>query len=125
MCYTTLRKVRDDCRKVAQVTILEAGVGGGEMALRWGHDDDPRWDDDRRRGFASVAEGGFRTGTPPPREPLSRDRWGGGGGGPGGGPGRSATAGSSATGGSTTSGETRRCCSPSTRGSAARGSARS
>jgi ribosomal protein S18 acetylase RimI-like enzyme len=81
MCYTTLRKMRSECRKVAQVTILERGAGGGEMALpgterlRWVHDDDPRWDDDRRRVFASVPEGVFRGEARSPGEPLSSDWW--------------------------------------------------
>jgi ribosomal protein S18 acetylase RimI-like enzyme len=82
-CYTTLRKTHPKCRKVAQVTILEVSVGGGEMALpepgaaelRWVHDEDPRWDDDRRRVFASVPEGVFHTVARQPGEPLSSDWW--------------------------------------------------
>jgi N-acetylglutamate synthase-like GNAT family acetyltransferase len=75
MCYTTLRKMPGECRKVAQVTILEVSGGGGEMALRWVHDDDPRWDDDRRRVFASVPQGVLRTEERSPGEPLSSDWW--------------------------------------------------
>lgn len=75
MCYTTLCKTRGDCRKAAQVTILERNGGGDEMALRWVHDEDPRWDDDRRRVFASVSEGVFRTEARSPGEPLSSDWW--------------------------------------------------
>jgi ribosomal protein S18 acetylase RimI-like enzyme len=45
------------------------------MALHWAHDDDPRWDDDRRRVFASVPEGVFRTEERAPGEPLSSDWW--------------------------------------------------
>jgi ribosomal protein S18 acetylase RimI-like enzyme len=71
ICYTTLRKVHSDCRKVAQVTILD----GGEMALQWVHDDDPRWDDDRRRVFASVPEGVFRSAARAPGDPLESDWW--------------------------------------------------
>jgi ribosomal protein S18 acetylase RimI-like enzyme len=71
ICYTTLRKVHNDCRQVAQVTILD----GGEMALQWVHDDDPRWDEDRRRVFASVPEGVFGAEERTTGEPLSSDWW--------------------------------------------------
>src|SRR4051794_41946302 len=47
----------------------------GEAQLRWVHDEDPRWDDDRRRLFASVPEGVFGTQARRPGEPLSSD-WG-------------------------------------------------
>src|SRR3954454_7809252 len=48
-------------------------AGGAE--LRWVHDEDPRWDDDRRRVFASVPEGVFGTVARQPGEPLSSDWW--------------------------------------------------
>jgi N-acetylglutamate synthase-like GNAT family acetyltransferase len=43
--------------------------------LRWVHEDDPRWDADRERVFASVPEGVFRTGARRPGERLSSDWW--------------------------------------------------
>src|SRR3954454_12029208 len=49
--------------------------GAGEAELRWVHDEDPRWDDDRRRVFASVPEGVFGTVARQPGEPLSSDWW--------------------------------------------------
>lgn len=45
------------------------------MALRWVHDEDPRWDDDRRRVFASVPEEVFRSAGRRAGEPLSSDWW--------------------------------------------------
>jgi ribosomal protein S18 acetylase RimI-like enzyme len=45
------------------------------MALQWVHDDDPRWDDDRGRIFASVPEGVFGPEARTPGEPLSSDWW--------------------------------------------------
>jgi N-acetylglutamate synthase-like GNAT family acetyltransferase len=47
----------------------------GTATLRWVHEDDPRWDDDRERVFASVPEGVFSTGARRPGEPLSSDWW--------------------------------------------------
>src|SRR3954454_7603285 len=47
----------------------------GEAQLRWVHDEDPRWDDDRRRLFAAVPEGVFGTQARRPGEPLSSDWW--------------------------------------------------
>src|SRR4051812_50115915 len=47
----------------------------GEAELRWGHDEGPRWDDDRRRLFAAVPEGVFGTQARRPGEPLSSDWW--------------------------------------------------
>src|SRR3954447_11180665 len=47
----------------------------GEAQLRWVHDEDPRWDDDRRRLFAAVPEGVFGTEARAPGEPLSSDWW--------------------------------------------------
>src|SRR3954449_7711962 len=47
----------------------------GEAELRWVHDEDPRWDDDRRRLFAAVPEGVFGTQARRPGEPLSSDWW--------------------------------------------------
>src|SRR4051794_31771188 len=49
--------------------------GPGAAELRWGHDEDPRGGDDRRRGFASGPEGGFHTVARQPGEPLSSDWW--------------------------------------------------
>jgi GNAT superfamily N-acetyltransferase len=49
--------------------------GTGEGELRWVRDEDPRWDDDRRRVFASVPEGVFRSAARQPGEPLSSDWW--------------------------------------------------
>ncbi|MGR7027450.1 GNAT family N-acetyltransferase [Geodermatophilus sp. URMC 62] len=43
--------------------------------LRWVHEDDPRWDADRERVFASVPEGVFRTEARRPGERLSSDWW--------------------------------------------------
>ena len=47
----------------------------GAAELRWVHDEDPRWDDDRRRVFAGVPEGVFGTVARRPGEPLSSDWW--------------------------------------------------
>jgi ribosomal protein S18 acetylase RimI-like enzyme len=47
----------------------------GGAQLRWVHDEDPRWDDDRRRVFASVPEGVFGPVARGPGEPLSSDWW--------------------------------------------------
>ncbi len=44
-------------------------------SLRWVKDDDPRWDADRERVFASVPEGIFRAETRTPGERLSSDWW--------------------------------------------------
>src|SRR3954468_16061203 len=49
--------------------------GMGTAELSWVHDDDPRWDEDRRRVFAGVAEGVFRTEGRQPGAPLSSDWW--------------------------------------------------
>jgi N-acetylglutamate synthase-like GNAT family acetyltransferase len=43
--------------------------------LRWVKDDDPRWDADRERVFASVPEGVFRAEDRTAGEPLSSDWW--------------------------------------------------
>lgn len=45
------------------------------MALGWVHEDDPRWDADRERVFATVPEGVFRTTARQPGERLSSDWW--------------------------------------------------
>jgi ribosomal protein S18 acetylase RimI-like enzyme len=45
------------------------------MALHWVHEDDPRWDEERRRVFASVPEAVFRTAARRPGEPLPSDWW--------------------------------------------------
>jgi ribosomal protein S18 acetylase RimI-like enzyme len=52
-----------------------ARPGPGGAQLRWVHDEDPRWDDDRRRVFASVPEGVFRTDARRTGQPLSSDWW--------------------------------------------------
>jgi N-acetylglutamate synthase-like GNAT family acetyltransferase len=44
-------------------------------ALRWVHEDDPRWDDDRERVFAGVPDGVFRTAERSRGERLSSDWW--------------------------------------------------
>jgi N-acetylglutamate synthase-like GNAT family acetyltransferase len=44
-------------------------------ALRWVHEDDPRWDADRERIFATVPEGVFVTASRRPGERLSSDWW--------------------------------------------------
>jgi N-acetylglutamate synthase-like GNAT family acetyltransferase len=49
----------------------EAGTGG----LRWVREDDPRWDADRERVFATVPEGVFRTTARRPGEQLESDWW--------------------------------------------------
>jgi ribosomal protein S18 acetylase RimI-like enzyme len=43
--------------------------------LQWVHEEDPRWDDDRERVFASVPEGVFRTASRTAGERLSSDWW--------------------------------------------------
>lgn len=43
--------------------------------LAWVKDEDPRWDADRERVFATVPPGVFRTGTRTPGERLSSDWW--------------------------------------------------
>ena len=43
--------------------------------LRWVKDDDPRWDDDRQRVFATVPDGVFRAESRTPGERLSSDWW--------------------------------------------------
>jgi GNAT superfamily N-acetyltransferase len=43
--------------------------------LSWVKDDDPRWDADRERVFATVPDGVFRTEARTPGEPLSSDWW--------------------------------------------------
>ncbi|SFO73395.1 N-acetylglutamate synthase, GNAT family [Geodermatophilus dictyosporus] len=43
--------------------------------LRWVHEDDPRWDADRERVFATVPEGVFRTEARQSGERLSSDWW--------------------------------------------------
>ena len=43
--------------------------------LRWVKDDDPRWDADRQRVFASVPEGVFRPESRTPGERLTSDWW--------------------------------------------------
>jgi N-acetylglutamate synthase-like GNAT family acetyltransferase len=43
--------------------------------LRWVKDDDPRWDADRERVFATVPEGVFRAELRTPGERLSSDWW--------------------------------------------------
>jgi N-acetylglutamate synthase-like GNAT family acetyltransferase len=43
--------------------------------LRWVKDDDPRWDADRERVFASVPEGVLRAGSRTAGERLSSDWW--------------------------------------------------
>jgi N-acetylglutamate synthase-like GNAT family acetyltransferase len=43
--------------------------------LQWRKDDDPRWDADRRRVFATVPEGVFRTEQRTDGEPLTSDWW--------------------------------------------------
>lgn len=47
----------------------------GSDALSWVHEDDPRWDADRERVFASVPQGVFRTEARRPGERLSSDWW--------------------------------------------------
>src|SRR4051794_31391567 len=42
---------------------------------QWVHEDDPRWDTDRQRVFASVPEGVFATVARSPGERLSSDWW--------------------------------------------------
>ena len=44
-------------------------------SLRWVKDDDPRWDADRERIFASVPEGVFRAESRTPGERLTSDWW--------------------------------------------------
>ncbi|MEX5718706.1 GNAT family N-acetyltransferase [Geodermatophilus maliterrae] len=44
-------------------------------ALRWVREDDPRWDADRERVFATVPEGVFRTDSRGHGERLSSDWW--------------------------------------------------
>src|SRR3954470_6972005 len=43
--------------------------------LQWIKDDDPRWDDDRRRVFATVPDGVFGTAQRADGEPLTSDWW--------------------------------------------------
>ncbi|TQN42767.1 N-acetylglutamate synthase-like GNAT family acetyltransferase [Blastococcus colisei] len=43
--------------------------------LRWVKDDDPRWDADRERVFATVPDGVFRAAARTPGERLSSDWW--------------------------------------------------
>jgi ribosomal protein S18 acetylase RimI-like enzyme len=43
--------------------------------LQWVKDDDPRWDADRQRVFATVPEGVFATGRRVDGEPLTSDWW--------------------------------------------------
>ena len=43
--------------------------------LNWVKDDDPRWDADRERVFATVPEGVFRTAARTPGERLESDWW--------------------------------------------------
>jgi N-acetylglutamate synthase-like GNAT family acetyltransferase len=43
--------------------------------LRWVKDDDPRWDDDRERVFATVPAGVFAAGSRRPGERLPSDWW--------------------------------------------------
>ena len=44
-------------------------------SLRWVKDDDPRWDTDRERVFATVPEGVFRAESRTPGERLTSDWW--------------------------------------------------
>jgi N-acetylglutamate synthase-like GNAT family acetyltransferase len=48
---------------------------GGAGQLSWVHEDDPRWDRDRDRVFASVAEDVFPTLARRPGEQLTSDWW--------------------------------------------------
>jgi N-acetylglutamate synthase-like GNAT family acetyltransferase len=43
--------------------------------LRWVHEEDPRWDADRARVFATVPDGVFASGSPADGERLSSDWW--------------------------------------------------
>lgn len=43
--------------------------------LQWVHEEDPRWDADRERVFATVPEGVFRSVSRTPGEPLESDWW--------------------------------------------------
>jgi N-acetylglutamate synthase-like GNAT family acetyltransferase len=47
----------------------------GTDLLRWVHEDDPRWDADRERVFATVPDGVFRTAARAPGERLESDWW--------------------------------------------------
>jgi N-acetylglutamate synthase-like GNAT family acetyltransferase len=47
----------------------------GNGSLRWLHEDDPRWDADRERVFATVPDGVFRPGARVPGERLESDWW--------------------------------------------------
>jgi N-acetylglutamate synthase-like GNAT family acetyltransferase len=47
----------------------------GTTGLRWVKEEDPRWDDDRERVFATVPEGVFRAEARRPGERLSGDWW--------------------------------------------------
>jgi N-acetylglutamate synthase-like GNAT family acetyltransferase len=59
------------------------GEEGGRMTtterqtgrLSWVHEQDPRWDADRERVFATVPEGVFRTASRTPGEALESDWW--------------------------------------------------
>jgi N-acetylglutamate synthase-like GNAT family acetyltransferase len=43
--------------------------------MTWVHEEDPRWDGDRERVFASIPEGVFRTASRSPGERLDSDWW--------------------------------------------------
>jgi N-acetylglutamate synthase-like GNAT family acetyltransferase len=49
--------------------------GRATTRLQWVHEEDPRWDADRERVFATVPEGVFRTVSRRPGERLSSDWW--------------------------------------------------
>ena len=50
-------------------------MNAGRTALRWVKDEDPRWDADRERVFATVPEGVFRTEQRTRGERLTSDWW--------------------------------------------------
>ena len=50
-------------------------TGSGTGQLRWVHEDDPRWDDDRERVFATVPDGVFRAAGHAPGDRLESDWW--------------------------------------------------
>jgi N-acetylglutamate synthase-like GNAT family acetyltransferase len=57
--------------------MTRAGTSAGARTdlLRWVHEDDPRWDPDRERVFATVPEGVFRSSARTPGERLESDWW--------------------------------------------------
>src|SRR4051812_50182304 len=52
-----------------------AGTEVRTTALQWVHEDDPRWDADRERVFATVPDGVFGSAAREPGERLSSDWW--------------------------------------------------